>query len=92
MLGQYQAETEKEYLAGFMNDGSQRIGQDAPKGDPALPDRRDDPGKPRLGQNDAAADLATSVAVETAMPIWAWRNAGASLAPSPHMPTVWPAF
>ena len=39
-----------------------------------------------------AADLATSVAVDTAMPICAWRNAGASLAPSPHMPTVCPAF
>ena len=39
-----------------------------------------------------AADLATSVAVETAMPICAWRSAGASLAPSPHMPTVWPPF
>ena len=39
-----------------------------------------------------AADLATSVAVETAIPICAWRSAGASLAPSPHMPTVWPPF
>src|SRR6202167_1830023 len=39
-----------------------------------------------------AADLATSVAVDTATPIWAWRRAGASLAPSPHMPTVWPSF
>jgi hypothetical protein len=35
-----------------------------------------------------AADLATSVAVETAIPIYAWRSAGASLAPSPHIPMV----
>ena len=39
-----------------------------------------------------AADLATSVAVDTAIPICAWRSAGASLAPSPHIPTMWPLF
>ena len=39
-----------------------------------------------------AADLATSVAVDTAIPICACRSAGASLAPSPHIPTVCPFF
>jgi magnesium-transporting ATPase (P-type) len=34
--------------------------------------------------------LVDQVAVETAMPIRAWRRAGASLAPSPHMPTEGP--
>jgi hypothetical protein len=38
-----------------------------------------------------AADLATSVAVDTAIPICAWRNAGASLAPSPPKHGCWGA-
>ena len=50
------------------------------------------PASPASVSTMPAADLATSVAVETAMPICAWRSAGASLAPSPHMPTVWPPF
>ena len=53
MLGQYQAETKKEYLPGFVNDGSQRIGQDALECDSAFPNRRDYPGEPGFGQNDA---------------------------------------
>ncbi len=48
------------------------------------------PARPGRVSTMPAADLATSVAVETAMPICAWRRAGASLAPSPHMPTVAP--
>ena len=39
-----------------------------------------------------AANFATSVALNTAMPICAWLSAGASLAPSPHMPTMRPAL
>src|SRR6202451_3321140 len=50
------------------------------------------PASPGSVNTMPAADLATSVAVETAIPIGAWRNAGASLAPSPHMPTIWPPF
>ena len=50
------------------------------------------PASPGSVSTMPAADLATSVAVETAIPICAWRSAGASLAPSPHMPTVWPPF
>src|ERR1035438_2672352 len=47
------------------------------------------PPRPASVSTTPAADLATSVAVETAMPICAWRSAGASLAPSPHIPTVY---
>src|ERR1700677_765280 len=50
------------------------------------------PASPGSVNTMPAADLATSVAVETAMPICAWRSAGASLAPSPHIPTLWPPF
>src|SRR6202034_2479112 len=46
------------------------------------------PSSPGLVRTIPAADLATSVAVETAIPICAWRSAGASFAPSPHIPTV----
>src|SRR5271170_5480998 len=45
------------------------------------------PPSPGLVSAIPAADLATSVAVETAIPICAWRKAGASLAPSPHIAT-----
>ena len=38
------------------------------------------------------ADLTTSAAVDTATPNCACRGAGASLAPSPHIPTVCPFF
>ena len=48
------------------------------------------PTRPGSVSTMPAADLATSVAVDTAMRICACRSAGASLAPSPHMPTVWP--
>ncbi|MNX94005.1 hypothetical protein D3C86_1262200 [compost metagenome] len=37
------------------------------------------------------ASMATSVPVPRAMPTSAWASAGASLMPSPTMPTVWPA-
>ena len=50
------------------------------------------PPSPGLVSTMPAADLATSVAVDTAIPICAWRNAGASLAPSPHIATLWPPF
>ena len=50
------------------------------------------PPRPGSVSTNPAADLATSVAVETAIPICACRKAGASFAPSPHMPTVWPLF
>src|ERR1017187_10023223 len=50
------------------------------------------PPSPASVRTTPAADLATSVAVETAMPICAWRSAGASFAPSPHIPTVCPLF
>ena len=40
----------------------------------------------------AAAAFATSVALATATPASAWRNAGASLTPSPLMPTTAPRF
>src|SRR6202167_2110848 len=50
------------------------------------------PASPGFVSTMPAADLATSVAVDTAIPICAWRSAGASLAPSPHIPTVWPLF
>src|ERR1700734_3139824 len=43
------------------------------------------PARPGWVSTIPAADLATSVAVETAIPICACRSAGASLAPSPHM-------
>ena len=48
------------------------------------------PPRPGSVSTSPAADFATSVAEATATPIWACRRAGASLAPSPHMPTVWP--
>src|SRR5487761_2699674 len=48
----------------------------------------------RVGQDSLECDATfldcRDDADETAMPICAWRSAGASLAPSPHMPTVWP--
>src|SRR5665213_4332849 len=50
------------------------------------------PARPGSVSTIPAADLATSVAVETAIPICAWRSAGASFAPSPHIPTICPSF
>ena len=37
------------------------------------------------------ASMATSVPVPMAIPTSAWANAGASLMPSPTMPTKWPS-
>ena len=48
------------------------------------------PARPGSVMTMPAAAFATSVAEETAIPICACRRAGASLAPSPHMPTTWP--
>src|SRR5579862_613721 len=45
------------------------------------------PPSPGFVNTMPAADFATLVAVDTAIPICAWRRAGVSLAPSPHMPT-----
>ena len=88
MAGHEQADRQKQHLDGFLGDGVQRVAQDALEGNSPFLDRGDDAGEPGSVSTMPAADLATSVAVETAIPIWAWRNAGASLAPSPHMPTV----
>ena len=52
-----EAESEKQHLPGFVNDGSQGVGQDALECDPAFPDGCDYSGKPRLGQNDTASRL-----------------------------------
>ena len=95
MLGQYQAETKKEYLPGFMNDGSERIGQNTLKGDATFPDRCDDPDEPGFGQNNARGGFGDVGGGRDCDPNLGlarkrfWRIVGAN--PS-HMPTVWPAF
>ena len=48
------------------------------------------PASPGSVSTMPAAALAASVAEATAIPICACRKAGASLTPSPHMPTTWP--
>ena len=48
------------------------------------------PPRPGVVSTMAAAALATSVAFATASPASAWRSAGASLTPSPLMPTTAP--
>ena len=68
----------------------ERVGPQPLEGDPSFAYGKDDAGKPRLCHHHAAAAFATSVAVDTAIPICACRSAGASLVPSPHMPTTWP--
>ena len=83
---------EKEHLDDLLRHRVDRVGQDALEGDPPFLDGGHDAFEPGFGQHDPAADLATSVAVDTAIPICACLSAGASLAPSPHMPTVWPLF
>jgi hypothetical protein len=58
----------------------------------ALLDRVDDDRQPECSSTIDAAARAASVAPETAMPQSAFFSAGASLTPSPVMPTMWPLF
>src|ERR1700735_5551647 len=92
MPGQDQADAKKQNLHDLLGNGVQRIGQDALKNQAPFFDGATIPPRPGSVNTMPAADLATSVAVDTAMPICAWRSAGASLAPSPHIPTVFPFF
>ena len=91
MSRQHQTCAEDNQRDAFVDEYSQRIGHYSPKDGAPLLDRGDDAAQTGSVSTIPAAALATSVAVETAIPICAWRSAGASLAPSPHMPTAWPS-
>jgi len=89
--GNDQTRCQEKHLHNLLGDGIQGVGQDALERYRLLllqPQHL----RVRLGQHNSGRRFATSVALETAIPICAWRSAGASLAPSPHMPTVCPLF